>query len=149
LFAGLVVIPNALDSLLWQFVAVLMLLNIVMVVFNMIPAFPMDGGRVLRAILANWMGTLSATRIAVAVGTVMAILIGFVGMFVLGNPWLLFIALFVILAGHQELAALEWEQRQRHAAEEDALPPMLASQGRNPGGSIHMTVILRDPARRI
>lgn len=86
-----------------------MLLNIVMIVFNMIPAFPMDGGRVLRAMLASSMGLLPATRIAVTVGTVAAILMGFAGAFLLGNPWLVLIAVFVILAGIRELRSLEME----------------------------------------
>lgn len=104
-------LPNAVDSLAWRFVSVLLALNVVMVVFNLIPAFPMDGGRVLRAILASSMGLLPATRVAVVVGTLFAVVMGVVGVFVLGNPWLMLIALFVIWAGHQELAALEAEAR--------------------------------------
>jgi Zn-dependent protease len=99
LLAWAMVWPGAWDSLAWQFGGMLWLLNVIMVVFNMIPAFPMDGGRVLRALLAASMDRLRATRIAVAVGTGFAILFGLAGMFVLANPWLLLIALFVILAG--------------------------------------------------
>jgi Zn-dependent protease len=125
--------PGAWDSLAWQFGGMLWLLNVIMVVFNMIPAFPMDGGRVLRALLAASMDRLRATRIAVAVGTGFAILFGLAGMFVLANPWLLLIALFVILAGHQELAALEYEERRRRLEEADAM---------------NVTLVLWDPVHR-
>jgi Zn-dependent protease len=106
----------------WEFLGLLLLANVVMIVFNLLPAFPMDGGRVLRAILAGSMGHLNGTRIAVAVGTVVAACIGLAGIFLLGNPWMLFIGLFVIFAGHQELRFLEMEERERLAdAEAEAV----------------------------
>jgi Zn-dependent protease len=103
-----------LDSLAGRFVGVLLLMNVSLVVFNMLPAFPMDGGRVLRAILAGSMGLLQGTRVAVIVGTITAVLIGLVGLF--WNPVLVFIAAFVIWAGHQELRALEMEEREKQNA---------------------------------
>ncbi len=102
------------DALVWRFVSVLLVMNVSLVVFNMLPAFPMDGGRVLRAILAGSMGLLQGTRVAVIVGTITAALIGLAGLF--WNPVLVFIAVFVIWAGHQELRALEMEERERQEA---------------------------------
>jgi Zn-dependent protease/CBS domain-containing protein len=80
----------------------LLAVNVLLVVFNMIPAFPMDGGRVLRGVLAVVIGQARATRIAALVGQVIA------GAFVLGgifgsfDPWLILIGLFVFLGATQE-----------------------------------------------
>ncbi|MFP4632733.1 MAG: CBS domain-containing protein [Halobacteriales archaeon] len=78
----------------------LAVMNVVLAVFNLIPAFPMDGGRVLRALLARNQPYARATATAANVAKVLAILMGVVG--VLANPILVLIALFVYVAATSE-----------------------------------------------
>ena len=78
----------------------IMAVNIFLVAFNLIPAFPMDGGRVLRAVLAARKDYARATQIAASIGQGIAIFFGVVGLFY--NPLLLFIALFVWIGATQE-----------------------------------------------
>ncbi|HEU6450323.1 MAG TPA: site-2 protease family protein [Gemmatimonadaceae bacterium] len=86
------------------FLSRLMWVNVWLVIFNAIPAFPMDGGRVLRAALATRMPHLRATRIAAEVGKGFALIFGIIGFFVLRDPFLVFIALFVWLGAAGEAA---------------------------------------------
>ena len=83
-----------------DFFSRLIWVNISLAVFNLIPAFPMDGGRVLRAVLAMRMESLRATRIAARVGQGVAVAFALVGLF--GNPLLVVIAVFVWMAAATE-----------------------------------------------
>ena len=101
------------------FLSRLAMVNIFLVVFNMIPAFPMDGGRVFRAILAMRYRRARATRIAANVGQGFAFLLGFIGL--LGNPLLIFIAIFVYIAATAEAQATELQQVSRNISAGDAM----------------------------
>jgi Zn-dependent protease len=85
--------------------------NIMLVLFNLIPAFPMDGGRVLRALLAMAMPYSRATLIAARIGQVLAILLGAYSYFGPGkNPILIFIAFFIFIGAQQELVMARMRQ---------------------------------------
>lgn len=83
------------------------LLNIILFAFNLLPAFPMDGGRVLRAFLAKRMPLHRATKIAADVGRGFAILFGIVGL-VFFNPFLILIALFIYIGASSESTAVKY-----------------------------------------
>lgn len=88
-----------------SFIERLMLVNVFLFVFNIIPAFPMDGGRVLRALLALHGDYTKATQTAATIGQAIALIFGFVGLFT--NPFLIFIALFVWIGAAQEASMVK------------------------------------------
>ncbi|MBS1856164.1 MAG: site-2 protease family protein [Acidobacteria bacterium] len=87
------------------FVERLLVANVWLALFNLIPAFPMDGGRALRALLASRIEYVRATQIAAGIGQGLAFVFGLIGLF--GNPMLLFIALFVWIGASQEASATQ------------------------------------------
>ncbi len=91
----------------WSFVAQVMWVNVVLAFFNLLPAFPMDGGRVLRAALAMRMSFEHATEIAARIGKAFALLFALFGLFVVNNPFLVIIGVFVWLAAAAESHAAQ------------------------------------------
>ena len=81
-------------------------LNIILCAFNLLPAFPMDGGRVLRAWLATRMPLHRATKIAADIGKGFAIIFGIIGLF--SNPFLILIALFIYIGASSESTAVKY-----------------------------------------
>ena len=94
--------------------------NVTLVVFNLIPAFPMDGGRVLRALLGYRLGHRRATEIAAQVGQVLAFGLGFLGL-LNGAPLLVFVALFVWLGAGAESQAVRMREMSRGLIAADAM----------------------------
>jgi Zn-dependent protease/predicted transcriptional regulator len=82
-------------------------LNVILFAFNLIPAFPMDGGRVLRAVLATRMPLDRATGIAANVGKIFAVIFGIIGL-VLLSPFLILIALFIYIGASMESTAVQY-----------------------------------------
>ena len=96
-FSQLAQLQEAQSTIIAQIAAA----NVALVVFNMIPAFPMDGGRVLRALLATRLGFTRATRLAANIGQVLAVVLGLAGL-LYGNPLLALVAVFIFLAAGAE-----------------------------------------------
>jgi Zn-dependent protease/CBS domain-containing protein len=101
--------PSAVEG--GGFIAQLMTINILLVLFNLLPAFPMDGGRVLRALLAIRMSYARATQVAATIGQGFAFVFGLIGL--IWNPFLIFIALFVYIGASQEAALAQMKDVSR------------------------------------
>ncbi len=89
-----------------SFLERLMAVNIYLLLFNLIPAFPMDGGRVLRALLASRMGLVRGTRAAATLGQILAVAGGLYGL-TRPAPFLVLIAFFIFLGASAEAQAVE------------------------------------------
>ncbi|MEP3836736.1 MAG: site-2 protease family protein [Algibacter sp.] len=103
-----------------NFLFILFIANVALALFNMIPAFPMDGGRLLRALLALKFNRAKATLIAASLGQFIAVVFLLVGL--LYNPFLVFIALFIFLGAYGENQAVQqMELLKDHTVEEAML----------------------------
>ncbi len=102
-----------------EMLAKLATVNIWLVLFNLLPAFPMDGGRVFRAVLAMKLSYSRATQIAARVGQGMAFVFGFLGL--LYNPLLIFIAFFIYIGAQQEAAAAQMKDLARNVSVAEAM----------------------------
>jgi Zn-dependent protease len=97
--------------------------NLVMGLFNLLPVFPMDGGRILRALLATRLPYLRATAVAATIGKVLAIIAAVIALYA-GNYLLAVLFAFIFVAGdseyrairNQEAAQAHWEEMMRHLA---------------------------------
>lgn len=101
----------------------LLVINVVLVIFNMLPAFPMDGGRVLRALLATRLKHAKATRIAAGVGQVVAVLFGLLGVYA-GNPFLILIAVFVFFGARAEATFANFKEAVEDTRVSSIMRPM-------------------------
>lgn len=97
---------------LGDFLDNLMVINLVLGVFNLIPAFPMDGGRVLRALLSGWLGRAQATSVAATIGRGLALMFGVVGLYNF-NLFHVALAAFIYLVAGAEEASVRAEERKR------------------------------------
>lgn len=109
----------SMETLQASFWAQVAIANIVLLVFNLIPAFPMDGGRVLRAALAMWLGFGPATRVAARIGQGLAIVFAILGF--MGNPLLILIAAFIFMAAAGEAGYVQVRELTRGRQVSDAM----------------------------
>jgi Zn-dependent protease len=112
-------------TLIGMFVDALISINLMLALFNLIPAFPMDGGRVLRALLSGWLGRGRATIIAAGIGRGLALMYGVYSLF-FGTLMQVFLATFIYYAAAQELSRVlaeeQWERPGGDRSRRDAGP---------------------------
>ncbi|WP_256368969.1 site-2 protease family protein [Aquisphaera insulae] len=89
----------------------LLIVNLVLGLFNLIPAFPMDGGRVLRAVLSGWLGRVRATSIAATIGRAAALAFGVYGLVNLNLLYVALAAYLYIVAAAEEGGVIAEERR--------------------------------------
>ena len=135
-----------------SFLFMLTMANVMLGVFNLLPAFPMDGGRVLRAVLAMILPRLRATEIAATIGSVLALALGLLGI-ITWTPMLFLLAAFVFLAGRQELMVLRYKDLARDTPNSSPSEPEAERGDVNPVPPTaipeHFTGILWDTRARV
>jgi len=107
------------DSSLGVFLASLMVVNLILGVFNLIPAFPMDGGRVLRALLSGWLGRVRATTIAATIGRALALAFGAYSLYHYNFPQVALAAFIYFVAGVEESGVIAEERRRTYYPPQD------------------------------
>lgn len=112
------------SPILLPFFVWLIALNLIVAIFNLIPAFPMDGGRVFRAIIWRLLkDQIKATKIAVIVATVLGLAMIISSIPVFRNPFLILIGLFIIQGGRSELKMLILQKKLQRAKARDIMVP--------------------------
>lgn len=124
------------------FLSQLATVNLMLVLFNLVPAFPMDGGRVFRAALTLWMGRPRATAIAAGAGQVIAMLFALLGL-MSGNLILLLVAFFVFAAATAENADTQLRLVAEDIQARDAMITSYESLGPNDGLDAMSSALLR------
>jgi Zn-dependent protease len=125
---GVASVDGAIDFIAGHFLGALMLINVALVVFNMVPAFPMDGGRVLRSFLATFLSYAWATHVASRVGFVIGLAMAALG--ILNGQWMVvLIAAFIGYAGWAEARQVALAEALAAIRIEDWLRPVQLSVG--------------------
>lgn len=123
--------PENLDDDFFLFLPLIIFMNVLLAIFNLIPAFPMDGGRMLRALLSLKTNRLRATKVAVAIGIVIAIFLGFYG--IAYAKWLyVFLGLFIVNTAMKEYRWVKTESLLESYYVKDVIK------------EIHQTILLDD-----
>jgi Zn-dependent protease len=115
--------PLVYANMLGRLMLMMMWINVGLLIFNMLPVFPMDGGRVLRALLSDWLGRTKATVIAANLGRGIAVLAGIAILVYEGLNLHLLLAVFIYLAATAELRGVRLEEARKMAAEDWPAPP--------------------------
>lgn len=116
------VLFHPLSTATWPLtLAYLYWINLILAGFNLLPAFPMDGGRVLRAILANWLGYQKATKIAANLGHLFALVFAYFGI-IQFNIILIVIAIFIYMAASNEELQIDVRETLKKFKVRDILP---------------------------
>jgi Zn-dependent protease len=133
LFCGILLAGTTvgLTLTLGSFIVELLFINLGLGLFNLVPAFPMDGGRVLRAALSTGLGRAQATRIASKVGQILAVVFVFAAYTWTGhlNPMHLALAAFIFFAARSEEAHVLYEERRRAAVQDNSQGMWVAPPG--------------------
>jgi Zn-dependent protease len=130
-----------------NFLADLLMINIILVLFNLIPAFPMDGGRMFRALLAFKIRRDRATRIAASIGQLLAI--GFVLFGLFYNPFLLFIGIFIFLGAGAEARQVSMAESVKHLTAKDIIKDSYPRVSADNTMAQAASVMLQNPSSEI
>jgi Zn-dependent protease len=115
LLLGVLGVDQLMSDPMLAFLEQLLFVNLGLGLFNLIPAFPMDGGRVLRALLSGWLGRVQATSIAAAIGRMLAIAFGLSALLLTHNLMHVALAAFIYFAARGEEMQVYHEERRRRA----------------------------------
>lgn len=111
-------------------IAIIPMINVMLALFNLLPAFPMDGGRLLRSILSTKMDFRKATKIAVNIGHFFAIIFGCIG-FIQRHPLLILIAIFIYMAASAEESHVDLTETLKGYKVKDILNPQFVTLDTN------------------